>query len=673
MNFKLYRLVIFFCVMILPLQTLHAQEEKGAEKKESGIFTLGEVVVADEGEKPVDSADSVGEEEIRQFNTERLSDTLNLLPGVTLSRTGSRYEQTVFVRGLDIKHVPIFIDGIPIYVMYDGYPDLGRFTTFDLSQVVVSKGFASVLYGPNTMGGAINMVSRKPEKSFEMSAGTGYASGEKVNAWANLGANRGNWYFQAGGSYLDLDSYPLSSDFDKTAAENGGDRENAYQTDWKTSFKVGFTPETRKDDEYALCYIHQEGEKGAPPYAGSDSATTIRYWRWPQWDKESYYFTSKTGLGETGYVKTRLYYDKYHTSLFSYDDDTYTTITKKYAFRSWYNDHTTGGSIEGGIALTDTNTLKSSFHYKEDIHKERNGGEPFRTFEDDIYSLGIEDTAEIGASLIAVTGLSYDTIQAKQAEDFNSKTREVTDFNMSDTEGVNAQAGLFYILSETGELHATVARKTRLPDMKSRYSYKMGTAIPNPDLDPEKAVNYEIGYNDQVGEKIQFKTALFCNDVKDYIQFARITDPNDAAKLINQSQNLGKVLFYGVEAEAGAKLTRALEAGLSYTFLEWDNRSNSDKLTNIPSHKFTFFAAYTLFERLTLQSDLEYAAKRYSSSDGVRKTDGFVVVNAKGVFKVTKNMTAEAGVMNIADEDYAIEEGYPEPGSLVFANLMYRY
>ena len=47
---------------------------------------------------------------------------------------------------------------------YDGYVDPGRFTTFDLAEVNVTKGYTSLLYGPNAMGGAINLISRKPVK-----------------------------------------------------------------------------------------------------------------------------------------------------------------------------------------------------------------------------------------------------------------------------------------------------------------------------------------------------------------------------------------------------------------------------------------------------------------------------------------------------------------------------
>ena len=154
-----------------PADTLRAEE---TEDTGVSVFTLGEIEVSgkDDGNKNT-TIDRVDAETIRDFNRNTVADAANLIPGVTASVTGARSEQTLYVRGFDIKHVPIFLDGIPIYVPYDGYPDLARFTTFDLSELVVSKGFTSVLYGPNTMGGAINMVSRRPERTFEGNAGAG--------------------------------------------------------------------------------------------------------------------------------------------------------------------------------------------------------------------------------------------------------------------------------------------------------------------------------------------------------------------------------------------------------------------------------------------------------------------------------------------------------------------
>ena len=91
------------------------------------------------------------------------SHALDLLSGLSLSNVGGRNESMVYVRGFDLRQVPVFIDGIPEYVPYDGYVDLARFTTFDLSEITVTKGFSSVLYGANAMGGAINLRVKKTD------------------------------------------------------------------------------------------------------------------------------------------------------------------------------------------------------------------------------------------------------------------------------------------------------------------------------------------------------------------------------------------------------------------------------------------------------------------------------------------------------------------------------
>ena len=91
-----------------------------------------------------------------------VSRALNLLPGVTLTTSGPRNESMVSIRGFDLRQVPVYMDGIPVYVQYDGYVHLARFTTFDLSAVDVSKGFSSVLYGPNSLSSkAFNPILSK--------------------------------------------------------------------------------------------------------------------------------------------------------------------------------------------------------------------------------------------------------------------------------------------------------------------------------------------------------------------------------------------------------------------------------------------------------------------------------------------------------------------------------
>ncbi|WP_028581688.1 TonB-dependent receptor plug domain-containing protein [Desulfogranum japonicum] len=638
---------------------------------EDNVFTLGKIEVSTKGEENKNTTvQSVSSDELRSFERQTVGDALPLLPGVSASTTGARNEQTLYVRGFDIKHVPLFLDGIPIYVPYDGYPDLGRFTTFDLSEIVLSKGFTSVLYGPNTMGGAINMVSRRPEKSLEGDAGIGIKSGETYSAYMNAGTNQGKWYLQVGGSYISSDYFLLSDNFDAMEAEDGDHRENSYYRDEKMNLKLGFTPNS--EDEYAFSYIYQHGDKGTPPYVGSDPDEKVRYWRWPYWDKQSYYFTSKTTLPGKSYIKSRIYYDVFKNSLWSYDDATYSTISAKYAFRSHYDDYSNGFSLETGTKILDNHQIKLGLHYKLDAHREQDEGQPTLEFKDQILSAGLEDTITFSDSLYTITGVSYDTVKTLDAQNLQA-SGEITEFAHESTAGINPQVGVFYLPTDKDTMHASVAMKSRLPSIKDRYSYRLGKAIPNPDLDPERSINYELGYENRHMDNLRWKTTLFYNSVSDYIDLVTIPDPDDPTTTTTQNQNIEDVDIYGVEVEVAAFLFESLELGCNYTYTYADNKTSDVELTNIPEHKLVPYLRHTLYDRLITQLDAEYNSKRYSSTDGDRVADEFVVVNFKMTYDFGQGISADAGVSNMLDENYELEEGYPEPGRTLFANLRYRF
>ncbi len=259
-----------------------AQAQSGTSAAQSSqTFQLGTVDVRDDREER--GAISNDEQrtdaaEMRRRNADTVADAVRLLPGATLSRN-NRNEEMIYLRGFDPRQVPVFVDGVPLYVPYDGYVDFGRFTTFDLSEIRVAKAGASLMYGPNTLGGAINLVTRKPVKSFEGDARIGAGAGGERKAAVNLGGNLGTWYYQLGASYLDADSFPLPKgfkDFKKQPTDTGNYRDNAYRTDRRLSFKLGLTPNAT--DEYALGYVRQEGKKGNPVYTGSATGkNVIRY------------------------------------------------------------------------------------------------------------------------------------------------------------------------------------------------------------------------------------------------------------------------------------------------------------------------------------------------------------------------------------------------------------
>lgn len=303
---------------------------------------------------------------MQEFNLYDVGAALNTQSGVSISKGGARGETTLSVRGFDSRQVPIFLDGIPQYVPYDGNEDLDRFTTFDLSEIRVAKGAASLLYGPNTLGGAVNLVTRKPTKEFEGDVRFGYATGNERMAAVNFGSNQGLWYFQGGLSWLEADKFPLGrgfSDGKKVPTDTGSYRENAHRRDKRASFKIGLTPNAT--DEYALGYSIQKGQKEQPIYVG-DRGDNPRYWRWPYWDKESVYFISNTALGNDHDLKFRVYHDEYKNGLDMYKDASFA----KHDPTSAYKDNTYGGAMEFVSRAIQNHELHVALHYKHDKHKD---------------------------------------------------------------------------------------------------------------------------------------------------------------------------------------------------------------------------------------------------------------------------------------------------------------
>lgn len=635
--------------------------------KTSNVFILGEVIITQN--KNNDTLNRVTSKKMESQNKMEVSRALNLLPGVTLTASGPRNESMVSVRGFDLRQVPVYMDGIPVYVPYDGYVDLARFTTFDLAAVDVSKGFSSVLYGPNSLGGAINLISRKPSKKLEYDGALGAINENGYRGNINIGSNLGKFYFQGGYSYLDRNSTRMSSDFVPMKNEDGGQRDNSYRKDQKVSFKIGWTP--NKKSEYALGYINQQGEKGNPVYAGSDTKNSLlanpRFWQWPVWNKESYYFISNSNLDDKNSLKTRIYYDKFKNTLNSFDDKTYSTMTKGYAFQSLYDDYTFGGNVEYNTQIIPKNEFKAAVHFKEDVHREHNLGEPVRHFIDNTILFGIEDVFKVSNKFTVIPGASYNIRKNIQAQDYNSTTKVISDYPSADaSDAYNLQIGLFYQLNEPNKLGATVSQKTRFATIKDRYSYRMGTAIPNPVLKPETALNYEVNYTADFFKKITFQTALFYSSITDAILSVSNVQPGKS-----QMQNFGEAEYRGIEAEINYSILKNLSFNANYTYLERKNITNPTiHFTDVPNTKVMATLEYEPIKVLRLIANAEFNSSRFSTSYGTRVPD-YTLLNFYASGKILKNFSLDAGISNIFDRNYSLVEGFPEEGRNFFVTLRF--
>ncbi|MGD9782615.1 MAG: TonB-dependent receptor plug domain-containing protein [Kiritimatiellia bacterium] len=640
----------------------------GAEEPGSPAFALGEVLVVGAENAAGEGAEAtVTGAQAAQRGRANVADAAALAPGVTLARIGGRNEAAATVRGFDTRQVPLFIDGIPVYVPYDGNVDMGRFDTFDMAELSISKGYSPVIYGPNTLGGAINVVSRRPTKPEEFTARAGAFSGEGYE-----GALRGGWlrdegYAQAGVSYRERDHFRTSDDFEPTATEDGSRRGNSDTRDLQVGAKMGWTP-GGQGDEFAVGFVRQDSEKGVPVYAGTDTNTLPRYWRYAEWIKNSVYAVGNKTIGQTGYVKPRFYYDTYENTLKAFDDATYATQNKKSSWTSIYDDYAFGGSVEGGAAVGERQQLRGAAHYKQDVHREHNAGGPTSIYKDETMAVGAEDRISLAEKLALAVGADYAARNSLEANDPN--TDEAFDDN--DNQAVNPQAGLFYAATG-GTFRATVARKTRFPTLKDRYSYRLGKALANPDLDPEIALHYEIGYEGRILDNLDGRLSGFYSRLDDTIQQVdRVEQDADGAWLY-QLRNVGESESGGAEAGLAWTVVSDLKTGFDYLYLHRRNLENPEiKLTDAPEHHLKAYVEWKAGSRLTLAPNVEVNSSRYSSSTGT-KADGFWLCNLDAQVALPRGFGLNAGIRNIFDENYELNEGYPEEGRSFYASVQYQF
>ncbi|MFC4252972.1 TonB-dependent receptor plug domain-containing protein [Sinimarinibacterium flocculans] len=651
----------------------------GAQTRD-GVFELGTVEVIGERESAAAqfAVERVDAETMQALHTRDLSEALDLLPGVTLENVGQRRERLVSVRGFSSRQVPLFIDGVPVYVPYDGNVDLSRFGIDYVSEIIVSKGLASVLYGPNILGGAINVVSRRPTAPLETSFEVGAEMGERGDSLrsrvsGSVGGISGNWYAHLTASHVDSEGYSLADDFEPTPAQPDRKRRNADSRDTVISAKLGYV--AGRGDEYALSYYRQDGEKNVPPYAGTAPGVQARFWQWPFWDKESFYFTARNGIGGAGTLRWRLYHDSFSNSLSSFDDETYSSFTRPYAFEgSVYDDYTFGGNADFEWSWSAAHATRTAVHWKQDVHREVDDVDsPEERYEDRSWAFAVEHEWRVTPALTLTPGYAYTVQQGRRAENFDGS--EILLFEVGRADGDNAQLVAAWSATPTGALIAGVSRKTRFPTIKDRFSFRMGAAIPNENLGPETAQHYELGWTEK-RERWDLRVALFQADIDDAIENVIIdadlcTSPNPTCF---QQRNIGEQRNRGAELALGWRPLDTLRLDVQVSLLDRDNRTSPDiRPLSTPERKYRLAARWQPVAGWTLKADAQHESERYSTTDGARVADDFTLVHAFVRYEPVPRIGIEAGARNLTDELYAYQEGFFEPGRTWLAQIDYRY
>ncbi|CAI09157.1 TonB-dependent receptor [Aromatoleum aromaticum] len=606
-----------------------------------------------------------------------MSDVLRYVPGVTAAQGEGNRDQMV-IRGNNTT-ADFFVNGIrdDAQIFRDVY---------NLERVEVLKGPGGMTFGRGGAGGVVNRVTKRPlfghvgeasltVGSWDQLRGT-VDVGEKINdaaAWRlNAMAEKAN-SFRDG---VDLDRYGINPTITFTPGGN-------------TALTLGF--EHFRDERTA--------DRGVPSQNGR-----------PFDDSRSRFFgnadqsESRTGVDaltaviehDFGGVQLRnsfraAQYDKFYQNVFSsnvainparqatlsaYNNSNdrlnvfnQTDLTTKFATGGLQ--HTLLAGIELGYQDSDnrrktgqfapgTNVVPASNPFGTAISFNPTATDANNNVESDTYAVYVQDQIALNEQWKVLAGLRYDKFEV----DFNDKRAANTDLSTTDEE-VSPRFGLIW---------TPTARQTYY----ASYSYSFLPAgeqlslSPNTeDLNPEKAINYEVGARWDVLPELTLSTAVFRLDRED----VRAADPLNPGFFVQT----GEQRTEGFEIGLQGQVTPWWQVFAGYANLDAEITKTSAsapkgrKVGLVPDHMTSIWNRFDLGQGWGVGLGVINQSSSYTSFTNSVKLPSFTRVDGAVYYTFNDRKTRLAlNVENITDKEYfptAHSDNNISPGAPLNARL----
>ena len=210
-------------IIISALLTVQAAVSAGETINDQADYPPKKTAAADNGVvirgRPVSNIEDastktvIDHDDVTEHSDRTLDDSLKNVPGLQVGMHKKGNVRASF-RGFDQNRIAILIDGVPVNDTYSTDIDISNIPVSDVSEIIVSRGAASALYG--TLGGVgiINIITRKPEYRYT-EAKAEYGQYNNIFLSATAGDCAGPFFFRATGEYDYSGGYEVSKKLDK--------------------------------------------------------------------------------------------------------------------------------------------------------------------------------------------------------------------------------------------------------------------------------------------------------------------------------------------------------------------------------------------------------------------------------------------------------------------------
>jgi len=432
------------------------------------------------------------------------------------------------------------LNGIPnsgVLVLIDGRRYLGKDANGSLNledlpltgvdRVEVVKGAGSALYGSDAIGGVVNFVTRQsktPGVTSLLDISGGSYGDWRINETLGWRGSRGGLSGSAG--YREYDGFDLSAANPQTI---GQPRSDWWSGTLNGDYRLGSRVFLRAAGDYSRRTIDNYFFSGATQLASTvyDSQRELtRYSVSPTMDIAA----SGSTMVSVGY--TGGWYLRDETRVFSqsglvqpqapwreWNDELKVTAT--HTLRAFGRDH----ALQGGVERRSEQLRRSTLTVAN----------PSR----DITTAWVQQEVRIGSRLTVTAGARYDDFS-----DFGAEW--------------SPKASATYRLSERHRLRASAGHGYRPPYFGELYLNTPPSFVGNPDLKPETANTYNVGYS-WAGARAQVSVDVYKADVTNGITF-------DLRRLPYTYANLRDYTSKGFNVAGSITLRGGFTPSVAYTY-----------------------------------------------------------------------------------------------------------
>lgn len=614
------------------------------------VTQLEKIVITASGfeqdiKKAAASISVLTQEEINKKAYRDVTDALKDVPGVVVTGGGSSSD--ISIRGMGSAYTVIMVDGKKVNTrsvrpnsdnsgIEQGWlPNIGA-----IERIEVIRGPMSGLYGSDAMGGVINIITKKNTNEWTGSV--------KLDTTLQENSKSGNIYqtnayiagplianllsFKANGLYSQRDEDEIYGGYSEQKIRAGG-------------AALTLTP----NDQHTFDLEYQRSIQNRDATVGK-SISPIQTGRNPPVNSLTDYYRTEYSLthrGTVGAVETHSYIQREENENPSRNmeaiNTTFNTINK--------------------INFDRHSLSFGGMYLKEELEDKGNqlsigGSTPVSSLDRYSWALFAENAWNIVDGFTLTTSLRLDEDE-KFGDHWSPKVYGV--WGLNDNWVIKGGVSTGY---KTPALRATVAEWGQA----TGGGQSKGVIVGNPDLKPEKSVNYEVSFNWDNLDNLNAGLTLFNSEFKDKITEVRTCQGENVGALecdwlgekfdfVSLRENVDKASMRGAEVTFGWQALPNVNVSANYTFTDTEQKSGINKgkpLNEMPKHMFNTTADWEINDQFSSWGRVNYRSKTsdYLSRTAMAKgKPAYTMVDVGLNYKPTQNIAVAAGVYNLFDKE----------------------